>query len=131
MVIEDGLTIEGKPLHDVYEAIGHAKAYDYIYKLIENPHLSEENVLTLHKLFYQQIDTEKAGQYRHVKVYISGSHYQVSPVSKIQSEMSKLINWYNKNEKKLHPVELAAALHQRFVFIHPFIDEMVVWHVCL
>lgn len=36
--------------------------------------------------------------------------------------MSKLINWYNKNEKKLHPVELAAALHQRFVFIHPFID---------
>lgn len=32
------------------------------------------------------------------------------------------IDWYNKNEKKLHPIELAAALHQRFVFIHPFID---------
>lgn len=26
VVIEDGLTIEGKPLHDVYEAVGHAKA---------------------------------------------------------------------------------------------------------
>ena len=122
VVIEDGLTIEGKPLHDVYEAVGHAKAYDYIYKLTEKPQLYEEDVLTLHKLFYQQIDAEKAGQYRHVKVYISGSHYQVSPVSKIQVEMSKLIDWYNKNEKKLHPIELAAALHQRFVFIHPFID---------
>ena len=32
------------------------------------------------------------------------------------------IDWYNKNEKKLHPIELAAALHQRFVFIPPFID---------
>ena len=122
VVIEDGLTIEGKPLHDVYEAVGHAKAYDYIYQIINNPQLSEDDILTLHKLFYQQIDAEKAGHYRNVKVYISGSHYQVSPVSKIQAEMSKLIDWYNKNEKKLHPVELAAALHQRFVFIHPFID---------
>lgn len=24
--------------------------------------------------------------------------------------------------RKLHPVELAATLHQRFVFIHPFVD---------
>lgn len=27
VVIEDGLTIEGKPLRDIYEAVGHAKAY--------------------------------------------------------------------------------------------------------
>ena len=33
VVIEDGLTIEGKPLRDVYEAVGHAKAYDYLYQL--------------------------------------------------------------------------------------------------
>jgi Fic family protein len=36
--------------------------------------------------------------------------------------MRKLVNWYNRNEKKLHPIELAAELHLRFVFIHPFID---------
>ena len=33
VVIEDGLTIGGKPLRDVYEATGHAKAYDFLYKL--------------------------------------------------------------------------------------------------
>ena len=27
VVIEDGLTVQGKPLHDVYEALGHAEAY--------------------------------------------------------------------------------------------------------
>lgn len=27
IVIEDGLTIEGKPLRDVYEAIGHSKTF--------------------------------------------------------------------------------------------------------
>ena len=122
VVIEDGLTIEGKPLRDHYEAVGHAKAYDYIYQITEKGSLEEEDVLVLHRLFYQQIDAEKAGKYRDVKVYISGSRYAVSAVSKIPAEMQKLVKWYNNNEKKLHPIELAATLHQRFVFIHPFVD---------
>ncbi len=122
VVIEDGLTIEGKPLRDHYEAVGHAKAYDYIYSITENEKLCEEDIITLHRLFYQQINAEEAGRYRTVKVYISGSRYAVAAVSKISAEMQKLVKWYNDNEKKLHPVELAAMLHQRFVFIHPFVD---------
>ena len=122
VVIEDGLTIEGKPLRDHYEAVGHAKAYDYIYNITEKKGLSEDDIISLHRLFYQQIDAEKAGHYRTVKVYISGSRYAVAAVSKIPAEMQKLVKWYNENEKKLHPVELAATLHQRFVFIHPFVD---------
>ena len=78
--------------------------------------------MALHRLFYQQIDAEKAGHYRNVKVYISGSRYADAAVSKIPGEMQKLVKWYNDNEKKLHPIELAATLHQRFVFIHPFVD---------
>ena len=42
IVIEDGLTIEGKPLRDVYEAIGHAKAYDYLYELSHDAPITEE-----------------------------------------------------------------------------------------
>lgn len=122
VVIEDGLTIEGKPLRDHYEAVGHAKAYDYVYQITEKEGLTEEDILNLHRLFYQQIDAEKAGHYRNVKVYISGSRYAVAAVSKIPAEMQKLVKWYNDNEKKLHPIELAATLHQRFVFIHPFVD---------
>lgn len=83
VVIEDGLTIEGKPLRDHYEAVGHAKAYDYIYQITEKEGLEEEDILALHRLFYQQIDAEKAGKYRDVKVYISGSRYAVSAVSKV------------------------------------------------
>ena len=122
VVIEDGMTIEGKPLRDHYEAVGHAKAYDYVYQITEKKCLTEEDILVLHRLFYQQIDAENAGCYRAVKVYISGSRYAVTAVSKIPAEMQKLVKWYNDNEKKLHPIELAATLHQRFVFIHPFID---------
>lgn len=122
VVIEDGLTIEGKPLRDIYEAVGHAKAYDFLQEITEKKQLEEEDILTLHRIFYQQIDPEKAGVYRSVKVFISGSRYAVSPVARIAEDMRKLVNWYNRNEKKLHPIELAAELHLRFVFIHPFID---------
>ena len=33
IVIENGLTINGKPLRDIYETVGHAKAYDYLYTI--------------------------------------------------------------------------------------------------
>ena len=122
VVIEDGLTIEGKPLRDVYEAVGHAKAYDFLYEISHDAPLTEETILTIHRLFYQQIDAERAGAYRKVPVFISGSQYAVAPVGEISKRVQQLVRWYNNQEGKMHPVELAAELHKRFVYIHPFID---------
>ncbi len=36
--------------------------------------------------------------------------------------MQELIRWYKENTEKLHPIELAAEFHCRYVYIHPFID---------
>lgn len=122
VVIEDGLTIEGKPLRDVYEAVGHAKAYDYIHTLAINKPLEESDILELHRLFYEKIDTENAGHYRTIPVFISGSKYAVSSPSKIGTDMKKFLKWFNDNEHNLPTPEFAALAHQKFVFIHPFID---------
>lgn len=122
VIIEDGMTIEGKPLRDIYEAVGHAKAYDFLHQLIHDAPFSEETICTIHRLFYQQIDADKAGHYRKIPVFISGSRYAVSPVAEIPKRMHQLVSWYNSHEGKMHPVELAAELHQRFVYIHPFVD---------
>lgn len=122
VVIEDGLTIEGKPLRDVYEAVGHAKAYDFLHDLSHDMPLTEETICTLHRLFYQQIDPDRAGVYRKVPIFISGSQYAVAPVAEISKRMQALVQWYNNHEGKMHPVELAAELHMRFVYIHPFVD---------
>ena len=122
VVIEDGLTIEGKPLRDMYEAVGHAHAYDYIHTLSLNKPLEEADILELHRLFYEKIDTEKAGHYRTVPVFISGSQYAVTPPAKVESEIRKFVKWFNDNEHKLPTPEFAALAHQKFVFIHPFVD---------
>ena len=122
VVIEDGLTIEGKPLRDVYEAVGHAKAYDYLYELSHDTPITEDTIRTIHRLFYQQVDAEQAGEYRRVPVFISGSQYPVCPVAEISKRMQQLVQWYTNHENKMHPVQLAAELHKRFVYIHPFVD---------
>ncbi len=69
VVIEDGLTIEGKPLKDVYEAVGHAKAYDHLYSLLQKKAIEEADILMHHKLFFQQIDETQAGMYCTMPVF--------------------------------------------------------------
>lgn len=122
VVVEDGLTIEGKPLRDVYEAVGHAHAYDYISSLAISKPLDVNDILELHRLFYEKIDVAQAGHYRSVPVFISGSSYAVTPPANIEAEMKKFVKWFNANEHKLPTPEFAALAHRKFVFIHPFVD---------
>ena len=122
VLLEDGLTVGGKPIRDYYEATGHAKAYDYIYTLMQGEELGEAQLKTIHRLFYFQIDEARAGQYRQEKVIISGSKYPVSPPDKIEPLMNEFFQWLKVQEKLLHPVEFASKAHKEFVFIHPFVD---------
>jgi Fic family protein len=122
VLLEDGLTVGGKPLRDTFEALGHAEAYDFMFTLLRNRRITESDALTMHQMFYKGIDEGNAGRYRDVAVFITGSKYSVCKVEKIAEEMERLFAWANGERDKLHPVEFAAQLHKRFVFIHPFID---------
>lgn len=121
VLLEDGLTVGGKPLRDTYEAVGHAKAYDFMFTLLRCRMVTEENIRYLHYLFYKDIDITRAGAYRTIPVFISGSSYPVPAAADIPRAMNGLIQWENGMDE-LHPVEAAALIHQKFVFIHPFID---------
>ncbi|SHE60495.1 Fic/DOC family protein [Tissierella praeacuta DSM 18095] len=122
VLIEDGLTVGGRPLRDMFETVDHAKAYDYMFTLLGNKEIVEKDIIYLHKLFYQNIEEEFAGRYRDIPVFISGSNHPVSKVEDIQSEIDELCKWIKTERKKYHPVEFAAILHKKFVFIHPFKD---------
>ena len=82
----------------------------------------ESDILAMHELFYKDIDGSYAGKYRDKPVIISGSKYPVCEVDKIADEMKKFADWANTERGAWHPVQYAAQLHKRFVFIHPFID---------
>jgi Fic family protein len=122
VILEDGITIGGKPLRDTLEAVGHARSYDYMLNLRLSGSLTIENIVEMHKLFYCLIDTETAGVYRHVPVIITGSKYPVTVPKDIDQKMRELKLWMEEEYPQLHPVIYAAQLHKRLAFIHPFID---------
>lgn len=120
VLIEDRITIGGKPLRDTFEAVNHAEAYDYMFELINNKEITEYDILHLHKLLHHNIDKEFAGMFRDISVFISGSKYPVAKVENIQEEMNQLCLWIKHQRNNYHPVEFAALLHKKFVFILPF-----------
>ena len=122
VLLEDGLTIGGKPLRDTFEALGHAQAYDFMFSLLHSRQITEADTLTMHRMFYRDIDESYAGKYRDKQVFITGSKYPLSKPERIADEMDELFAWVASNRNKFHPVEFAALLHKQFVFIHPFID---------
>ena len=122
VIIEDGLTIGGKSLKEIDEATGHARAYDFIFEIVEKKNIEVTDVLKIHKLFYQQTDPVNAGIYRDKPVFISG----MDTILPKPDELKKLMKDFEKNIKKLkdklHPIEYAATIHNRLVTIHPFLD---------
>jgi Fic family protein len=122
VLIEDGLTVGGRPLKEMFEAVDHAKAYDYMFTLLGNKEIDEKDILYLHKLFYKNIDEDSAGKFRNIPVFISGSNYPVTKVENITNEINSLCKWIITERKNFHPVVFAALVHKKFVFIHPFKD---------
>ncbi|OGS25243.1 MAG: cell filamentation protein Fic [Elusimicrobia bacterium RIFOXYB2_FULL_48_7] len=122
VVIEDGITIGGKPMKDHYEAIGHSEAYDFMYNLSKAKAVTEKDITKLHHLFYYRIDEANAGVYRKVKAYITGSKYPLPLPEELPKLMKAFPAKLSKIRKQKHPVEFAALAHKELVFIHPFVD---------
>jgi Fic family protein len=122
IVLEEGITIGGKPLSDHLEALGHSQAYDFLYEIIENRQITETIIKKLHRLFYYRINDEHAGQYRSVQVYITGSKYPLPKPEMLAQLMSDFIQKYQNIDGQEHPVRIAALMHKDFAYLHPFID---------
>lgn len=122
IVIEDGMTIGGKPVKDHMEALGHSEAYDMLFRLAKHKVITEANIKELHRLFYYRIDQEQAGKYRKQKVIITGTDFIPPAPEKIPDLMKSFIEGIPGIRGKNHPVEFAAIIHKELVTIHPFID---------
>ena len=123
LVINEGLTISGKSMREHLEAINHVEAVAYIKQLIErNFSFNERELLSVHNLILRGIIPEDAGRYRKVQVMIKGSSHLPPQPFLVPKQMEDYFIWMEENKNKLHPVILAAEMHERLVTIHPFID---------
>jgi Fic family protein len=123
LVINEGLTIAGKSMREHLEAINHNEAIDYVKDLVlRKVKINEREVLMIHNLILRGIMPENAGKYRSVQVMIKGSAHMPPQPFLVMKKMEEYFEWYSTNKNLLHPVVLAAEMHERLVTIHPFID---------
>lgn len=124
------------------------KAHDVALKLVKEAALDKEqgltekfikeiNELILVRPFYNEaitpdgrpakrlIQPGKYKQYPNSVRLQNGEMFNYASPEETPAYMGDLIEWYRKEEdsKELHPVQLAALFHYRFVRIHPFDDS--------
>lgn len=123
VLIEDGLTAGGRPLRDALAVTGHAQAYDHMFTLMRKDTIIEADILVFHKFLAGSLEAEwPSGHYRKQPVFISGSKYPVTAHQEVPAAMNQILTWYEQAKTELHPVLLAATLHKKLVFVHPFVD---------
>lgn len=124
LVVNEGVTISGKSMSEHLEAINHAEAISYIKDIAKQDiEISERTIKEIHALILHGIDRENVGRYRTVPVMISGSTHMPPQPYLVEKQMEDFILRFKQMEKeKIHPVLIAAYLHDELVRIHPFID---------
>lgn len=123
LVVNDGITVGGKSVREHLEVINHTEAIGYLGEIVRNKTSFSERVLKeIHYLILKGIDRENAGVYRSIGVRISGSAHLPPEPYMLNPLMEEVFVFYKENKTLLHPVVLAAEMHERIVRIHPFID---------
>ncbi len=119
-LLNEGISPKNKPIKDIKEAESHKKLF---YLMLDyKKDLNLNVILYWHKILLQDVDEEIAGKIRNHQVAIAGTTVQLPYPSELNVFLEEFFKWYNKSKNKLHPVELAALAHLKFVSIHPFTD---------
>ena len=136
-VIEEGLTISGKPLKDHEEVVGHARAIDLVYDIIRKKSgLTKKDLFGLHKAIQTEriFDVYKpVGAWKvepNSTVIISGDTQTIFEYALPKDVPELMQGWLSLFQKtcKENTANKEAALiayahlHVSFVRIHPFWD---------
>ena len=119
-ILEDGISVGGKTLREIYEVVNHNKAFGFVKKCVtEGKALDETIIKEIHALLMENILTGDV--YRNVEVRISGAKHKPPVPSEMYHQIK---NFYADMPYKVkeNAIEFAAWTHAEFVKIHPFVD---------
>jgi Fic family protein len=136
-ILEEGLTIQGKPLKDHNEVYGHAKAIELIYGLLNTSQtIDKQDLFRLHETILTEriIDIDQpVGRWKaqsNFTTYVDEHSKQVwreYPAPRYIDELmtqwlERLNGYFNSALDRQSSGEAYADCHLSFVTIHPFFD---------
>ena len=117
---DNSFKIQGKEPREIYEAINHKKALEFMFDFLSEEHeLDDLFIKKLNMIINKDIkDTEG---YRKVQVFIKGTDYIPPEANQIPNKMFYFIDNYNNfiDENLFNKI---AKFHVEFEKIHPFED---------
>lgn len=123
LIVEKGLTVQGKSLTEHLGATNHVEALDYVKMLVgkKRQSISENDILEIHRLILNKIEAGNAGRYRTQHARLTGSDVILPNPVKVPDLMEKFARWLiSRNLDRI--VKIAADAHYKLVSIHPFSD---------
>jgi len=129
-VLAYGLTVEGRPLADHQEVVGHARAIDLLYGLLDAPALTEADLFALHRAVQTEQLADIMKPIGAWKREANGTHaltpegrqtfIDYAPPGEVPALMAEWLALANSSAHE--PLAAYVALHVGFVRIHPFFD---------
>lgn len=121
VILEDGLSVGGKALREIYEVANHDRAFSYVKRAVAEGRLLDEEMLKdIHALLMENIMV--GGVYRNVEVRITGAGFRPPAPQEMFQQMRWFFTDMPRQREKLNAIEWAAWTHAEFVRIHPFPD---------
>ena len=124
LILKEGIIPKGfKRLRSAKELENHEKGIIAItnYKGV----LDLKFIKKLHKILFLGVWDEIAGKTRvELKwdVELAGTPYVPPKWRELGKEINNFLKWYNAENRKLHPLELAALIHLKLISLQPFRD---------
>ena len=122
--MKDGIIPKNfKSIKTVKEIENHEKGVVAITKY--NGVLNLNFIKKLHTILFSGVDDEVAGKLRSElkrNVKITGTVYVPPKWNDIDKEIDLFFNWYHSENRKFHPIELAALVHLKMISLQPFVD---------
>ena len=120
LLLDDKISVGGKKLRELFEAVNHDKAFSYVRRLIDDGKELDENILkNIHEMIMENI--MQGGAYRPHRVRITGASFSPPDEYQLREDMNFFFDDLPQ-KRKLHPIDVAAWIHAEFVRIHPFAD---------
>lgn len=121
VILEDGLSVGGKALREIYEVANHDRAFSYVKRVVAEGRLLDEEMLKdIHALLMENIMV--GGVYRNVEVRITGAGFRPPAPQEMFQQMRWFFADMPSQREKLNAIEWAAWTQAEFVRIHPFPD---------
>lgn len=104
-----------KSLLDIYKIINTKEILDFLKN--KKPAINLSLIKKISNLFVKNIGWIE--NYRNKEIKLIGDCFKPSPIKEIKTDLKKLLNWFNKEKNKIHPLALATLFHHKFEKIHP------------